>query len=102
MSQITYLVVIFILIVLLIIASLVVKNLLSKVEKYEEDILLKDEYLKKMTDLVSSSESRLKTLDMNGAFESDDEVGYFFKSLKEMMFVLSAYSQNYNQNENNK
>ena len=81
--------------VLLIAASVVVYNLLKKVEKYEEDILYKDEYFDKLTEMTSIAHTKLKELDIREAFESDDEVGYFFKNLKEMMVTLDVYSKNY-------
>lgn len=70
-------------------------NLLSKVEKYEEDILSKDEYIEKFKNMVDDSYTRLKQIDLNGSFEADDEVGHFFKSLKEIIFNLDAYYKNY-------
>lgn len=70
-------------------------NLLTKVEKYEEDILNKDEYIEKFKNMVDDSYTRLKQIDLNGSFEADDEVGHFFKSLKEIMFNLDAYYKNY-------
>jgi methionine synthase II (cobalamin-independent) len=77
-------------------------NLLTKVEKYEEDNLFKEEYIQKLKDLVEGSYNRIKQLDTNGAFEADDEVGYFFNSLKESIVTLNAYFQNYNTAEEDK
>jgi hypothetical protein len=75
--------------------GVVVWNLLRKVEKYEEDILLKDEFIEKFKYLVDSASSRLHQIDINGAFESDDEVGYFFKNLKDITLSLDVYFKNY-------
>lgn len=70
-------------------------NLLKKVEKYEDDILLKNEYFDKITQMSSKAYEKIEELDMREAFESDDEVGFFFKNLKEMIVTLDAYSKNY-------
>ena len=70
-------------------------NLLKKVEKYEDDILLKNEYFDKITQMSSKAYEKIEELDMREAFEADDEVGFFFKNLKEMIVTLDAYSKNY-------
>lgn len=77
------------------VAVFTVLNLLKKVEKYEEDILLKEEFIQKFDSLVKNGHSKIKQLDSLGAFESDDEVGTFFKSLKDLSFTLDAYLKNY-------
>lgn len=73
----------------------IIQNLLKKVEMYEEDILLKDQYIAKLGELVDTSYTKIKELDIKGAFESDDETGVFFESLKEMALNIKTYSQNY-------
>jgi hypothetical protein len=82
---------------LLVIAVLffVIRNLLNKVEKYEEDILMKDEFISKFKTMVEDSHKKIVDLDNKGAFESDDEVGHFFKSLKDLILMLGMYFKNY-------
>ena len=80
---------------LLIACGFIIKNLLDKVEKYEEDILLKDEYLDKLKSMVEESYKKIKDLDTLEAFESDDEVGHFFVNLKNIIMTLNTYMQNY-------
>jgi hypothetical protein len=80
---------------LVITCGLIIKNLLDKVEKYEEDILLKDEYLDKLKSMVEESYKKIKDLDTLEAFESDDEVGHFFVNLKNIIMTLNTYMQNY-------
>jgi hypothetical protein len=80
---------------LLIACGLIIKNLLDKVEKYEEDILLKDEYLDKLKNMVEESYKKIKDLDTLEAFESDDEVGHFFVNLKNIIMTLNTYMKNY-------
>jgi hypothetical protein len=88
-------IIISILSLLLIACGLIIKNLLDKVEKYEEDILLKDEYLDKLKSMVDESYKKIKDLDTLEAFESDDEVGHFFVNLKNIIMTLNTYMQNY-------
>jgi hypothetical protein len=88
-------IIISILSLLLIACGLIIKNLLDKVEKYEEDILLKEEYLDKLKSMVDESYKKIKDLDTLEAFESDDEVGHFFVNLKNIIMTLNTYMQNY-------
>lgn len=81
--------------VVVIALGVVTWNLLRKVEKYEEDIELKNEFIVKFQQLVEQSSSRIREIDINGAFESDDEVGYFFNNLKELTLSLDTYFKNY-------
>lgn len=84
---------------LLLIASIYVNiNLTKKYEKLEEmaddsvDILLKNEqFLTSLKNRLLSQQSYLKNLDRIGAFEADDETGYFFKELKSIVNDISSY-----------
>jgi len=80
---------------LLIISFFVIYNLLKKVERYEEDIVMKDEYLNKLKEMSQQSYVRMTELDNLQAFESDDEVGFFFKNLKDMVMTIDTYMKNY-------
>jgi hypothetical protein len=73
----------------------VIKNLLKKVETYEEDISLKDEFIEKFKSMVEEASAKIKQIDLNGTFEADDEVGYFFNNLKNITLTLDAYFKNY-------
>lgn len=83
------------LLLLLSVAGFAIRNLLKKVERYEEDVLLKDEFISKFRSLVEEAHRKVKELDSLGAFESDDEVGHFFKNLKTLSIALDAYFKNY-------
>lgn len=85
-------IVIIILIVFLIIALYVIKNLLKKVELYEEDIQAKDEYIKKVTELIELGDKKLEDPEIRTAFETDDQIGDYFKKLKEVQFLLKSYT----------
>lgn len=81
--------------------SFVIWNLLKKVERYEEDIVLKDEFITKFKQLIDEAHRKVTELDTMGAFESDDEVGHFFKNLKSISLGLDAYFKNYVTEEDN-
>ena len=84
---------------LLLIASIYVNiNLTKKYEKIEEmaqesvDTLIENErFLTSLKNRLLSQQSYLKNLDRIGAFEADDETGYFFKELKSIVNDISSY-----------
>jgi hypothetical protein len=65
--------------------------------KSDEDV----SFILSIRNRVMSQRSYLKQLDRNGAFESDDEVGYFFKELKKIVNDISLYFDVEDQNETN-
>ena len=84
--------------ILLVISTYVNINLLKKFEKIEEmtdnsvDILLENEkLLTSLKNRLLSQQSYLRQLDRIGAFEADDETGYFFKELKSIINDISLY-----------
>jgi hypothetical protein len=65
-------------------------NILKKFNKIEKMLSY---YIKKedsINTLISNTDIRLKELDEKGAFESDDEVGFFFKYVKEIQSILNS------------
>jgi hypothetical protein len=50
---------------------------------------------------VLSQQSYLRQLDRLGSFESDDEVGIFFKELKKIINDISTYLEIENKDDNN-
>ena len=66
-------------------------NLLKKNEKQEDVLMGYLEYLDNLSKVIEVSEKKLKEVDQSGAFQSDDEVGYFFKSIKEIQGILNDF-----------
>jgi hypothetical protein len=54
-------------------------------EQYNDELYA---YIVYMEKTINEMYSVLKAIDRRGSFEADDEVGYFFKSLKEMVEEL--------------
>ena len=48
-------------------------------------------YLDKISKVIEVSDERLKKIDSLGRFEADDEVGYFFKSIKKIQNLLNEF-----------
>jgi hypothetical protein len=82
-----------ILIIFLFIVIAVLIYALVNITRYSErleDVL--SEYETKITDVrekIIETEIRLKELDIRGAFEADDEVGFAFKTIKELSTDLT-------------
>lgn len=80
-----------ILLVLVVILIFATYNLLRKVEKQEDIIKDQDEYIKVIVEAIEYSNIRLKEVDEKGAFQGDDEIGWFFQNLKELQEALNQY-----------
>jgi predicted Holliday junction resolvase-like endonuclease len=78
--------VIFLFIIFLLIRALYLKN-----KKLEDLLQTQDKYLKEMYETIKYTEQRIKSIDANGIFQGDDEVGFFFKAIKEVQDNLSEY-----------
>jgi hypothetical protein len=73
-------------------------NLTRKFEKLDEmaqdsiDTLLENEkFLTELRNRIRSQRSYLKQLDRIGSFEADDETGYFFKEMKDIVNDIAVY-----------
>ena len=80
-----------VLVVIQLVFIYIIKNLLKKVENYEDVVKDQVEYLQNISKTVSASRQHLKTLDEQGTFQSDDEVGEFFNQMKEVQNELNRY-----------
>ena len=67
-------------------------NLLRKNEKQEDILMGYMTYLNKFSEIIVYSDKKLKEIDDKGSFESDDEVGFFFQSLKAMQEILNTFN----------
>ena len=91
----------YVLIALILILSYTTFNLLRKNEKLEDMVENQSKilggymsYLNKITDIIEHSDKRLKEVDSKGSFKSDDEVGFFFKQLKDLQDQLNNFKIN--------
>ena len=66
-------------------------NLLRKNEKQEDILVEYMKYLNKISQTIEVSDTQLKKLDSLGRFESDDEVGFFFQSIKKIQKILNEF-----------
>ena len=80
-----------ILVVILIIFIYILRNLLKKVEKYEDVVQDQVRYLQNISNAIGEGQKHLMNLDEKGVFQSDDEVGYFFEQMKYVQDELNRY-----------
>ena len=66
-------------------------NLLKKNEQQEDILAGYMEYLNKISGIIELSDKKLKEIDHKGSFESDDEIGFFFQSVKQLQEALNAF-----------
>lgn len=64
-------------------------NLLKKLEKLEDQVSKDQEFKEMLTIIINNSDERLKEIDNKGYFKSDDEVGWFFESIKNIQELLN-------------
>ena len=83
-----------ILTILLIVLGYFTWNLLRKVERYEDIAQYQQNYIENISTVIGESSKRLREVDEKGTFESDDEVGFFFKGIKEVQRILDEFNLN--------
>jgi len=96
-----YNVIIAILVVTLIVLAYIIRNLMLKVEAYEDVTQDQVRYVQNISNIIGESKQHLQNLDERGVFQSDDEVGEFFNQMKSVQEQLNNYMlpENYGQEE---
>ena len=70
----------------------IIYNLYTKNVKLEEMVVERDRTLQTLSDIINESDRVLKEIDKLGAFKSDDEIGFFFNSVKAIQETLNEFS----------
>ena len=58
----------------------------------EKAIVEQREFIDAISIIVANSDAKLRELDIQGAFEADDEVGAFFTNLREIQNIISEFN----------
>ena len=66
--------------------------LVRKNNKLEKIVVDQQQYIDAISIIIQDSENTIKELDNRGAFEADDEVGTFFRNLKQIQEVLNDFN----------
>ena len=72
----------------------IIWNLMRKNEKLEDALIKRDEYIDSISVIMSESNRKIKEIDSKQVFESDDEIGWFFKGIKEIQELINEYNIN--------
>lgn len=84
----------FLLIEAVIFMGVIIWRMLKKTEKQEAIILNQEVFIDNLKTVIEASNSRLKEIDENGAFKSDDEIGWFFENVKDIQTALNDFNKN--------
>ena len=84
-------IIISILSMLVIVLGFAVFNLMKKNEQQEDILVEYMKWLNKIQKAIEVSDARLKKLDSQGRFESDDEIGFFFKTVMTIQDLLNGF-----------
>ncbi len=76
---------------LVVIMSYIIWNLTNKNIKLEALVFNRDEILIEMSKLITDSDKRIRELDTIGAFVGDDEIGFFFNTVKAIQAELNKF-----------
>ena len=66
--------------------------LISKNNKLEKTLINQQQYIDAISIVIEDSQVTIQELDSKGAFEADDEVGTFFRNLKEIQSILNQFN----------
>jgi hypothetical protein len=83
-----------ILIIIVLILGYISYNLFKKVEQLERIVDSQELYISKFSNSVDFANKRLGEIDEKGTFQSDDEVGWFFESVKTLQSELNDFNLN--------
>ena len=72
----------------------IIWNLMRKNERLEDTLNQRDQYIDTMSTIMSESNRKIKEIDSKQIFESDDEIGWFFKGIKEIQALINEYNSN--------
>ena len=84
-------IVITVLVIAVLILSFTTYNLLKKNETSEDIVVGYLTYLDQISRVIEISDEKLKKIDIKGSFASDDEVGFFFKQIKQIQNILNEF-----------
>ena len=79
---------------IIILLILIIWNLLRKLEKLEDAIDDRNELIDKIDTNYNDAYKRMQEIDRVGSFESDDESGYIFNKIKDVIEDLKNENTN--------
>lgn len=68
--------------------------LIRKNNKLEKIVTTQQEYINAVSIVINNSDELVKELDSKGVFQADDEVGEFFRNIKQIQDILNKFNGN--------
>jgi hypothetical protein len=65
--------------------------LIKKINKLQSIVEQQQQYIDAITVAINNADEHLQEMDQAGVFQADDEVGWFFKNLREIQSILNAF-----------
>lgn len=87
---------------LLIVCFFIIRNMLIKIEKYEDLYEQQADFLEGLLFNIITTSDKLNELDKEGLFKSDDDIGWFFDSIKGLREELLTYANPKNDSKKTK
>ena len=81
-----------ILTVVIITSFFIIRNLILKTEKQEDELEKYENFITKQSEAIIACDIRLKEVDDKGIFYSDDEIGWFFKEVQKIQDALNEFT----------
>ena len=76
----------------IVISFFIIRNLLKQAEKLEDIQKEYEIFITKQSEAITACDKRLKEIDSKGMFNSDDQVGFFFKEVKQIQEALNEFT----------
>ena len=73
-------------------------NLFKKVETLEQIVDSQEQYISGVSSSIKKADKKLQEIDDKGTFKSDDEIGWFFESVKTLQNELNDFNTNNDRN----
>lgn len=86
--------IIILLIIVIFILAFIIRNLLLKQENTEDVIIKYEERFKFINKELENIDIKISKIDEKESFKSDDEIGWFFNSVKKLRDELLNYKTN--------
>lgn len=68
--------------------------LIRKANKLQNIVERQQQYIDAISIAINNADERLKEVDQAGVFQADDEVGWFFRNLREIQDLLNSFKVN--------
>lgn len=68
-----------------------IRSLIIRNRKLNEIVKKQDAYILEMYEAIKYTEAKVKEIDKAQIFQGDDEVGFFFQTMKQLQEALSEY-----------